>query len=683
MYPLSCLLIIYSKQQPPILTCRRLQEMSFPAISGTYRNYPIRLEAAASTDAATRTFSSSFVQFHHSREHEAAVSAEAALAAAAAEDALIKQKEFLPVQMFRRGWGISLLLLLFATLLAVALKRLSAAEAALSSVSETKKETIKDESPPKSAGTPVESPTTRNVRVRLEKLRLLLPGAERLAAAINSVGAATLLQRLQDVVEKAEEVALGGPPGGPVGRTLEDSVTDALAMFQKLHLAAIEEVKKIMQTDGVLYGFGALDGLDKELSERIGGLEQKEDYCVVPLLVKTYKSLHVGAENLRSRLNEQIKQVLTGEQFKDESDEHSLLKTAVTLESINAISRSRRRLAMMAERLENDVVSGLKQTILETREVFIREVEKDLALLNLYAAIPRRLGHRNDDAAAAANAQNVKANLEDFEAQLGKTGLLLDQLCAQVDLIRKSKSLAVIRSADVQAMNLQFRVYASFQECRAKAAVFPELPEHLDSSGRRLVKKFVDTSYHSFVREGLTLLEMLQKLHETKKGGSNGLSSYLNGAIRGQQIYKINKLAAKTTRNLQEANSSWGLVDQATRTDSAMDGALDMSTMLSSLEKDKYFGSILRLNSNFLSFLEEDVGSIVSETESAFSRPPSPLFSEFKPRKYEELKYRFYAAKAAVQNATSLREAASAAIELRLHASSVQDFLYGGEESKQ
>lgn len=582
-------------------------------------------------------------------------------------------------RFFMMGLGISLALLLCAGLLTRGVKRPSAPkEEAFPKSDEGAVAEEHTGEPPIGPTAPIKD-LTLDTRARLETVRTLLPAAEKLAAAVDSVQAKELLSILQASVgepeaetEKVEDSS-----------TLEASLERALGALRELHESALQQAQALVQADALLPAFPSLGPWGAEASEAMLEVEQGLEADALGSFVTSFRSLNENATRLAMRFNEVGARLSSERQFIDEKDGSLLVSTAADLECLRATDDSKRRATVQGQKLRHGLILCVKALLLGDREESLQQLKRNLALLALHEQLVRNAWEELEGPeAAAAPAKETEALLNTLEDMLEEARELVEQASSEVQSMRTSTTVEDVAVADRRAEELEERAFAVLTRCRRVAQSLPMLPESFDLTTKELLINMATVAYESALPVNAVVQRALQAIKARSAMHSPGMydpsaisTQYVNHSIHKSLLDSITQTAHEAETWLKDTEASLEALRQSEEVKYAMEQMQRAVTNVDRLLKEKELSVLQMLTSFLLRVLEGDIDHAAAIATSAMAHEFDPTCSELP--QLQELQRQFQAGRMAAKDAKTLSEAAEAAASMRARAFEMENLVYG------
>ncbi|CDJ33100.1 uncharacterized protein EMH_0014730 [Eimeria mitis] len=475
---------------------------------------------------------------------------------------------------------------------------------------EEQAQTEPEEPHPPAEGQPLEEAPTPQKR-RLQKVRELLPSAERLSKLLSRPQADSLLQRFQEALVQ-KRPAQGQPESAD---EIELHVEKALEALRTLHLYGVERVRAIMKEDEALGSFPDMGDLETTLKEELFDEGERVTEDTVLRMVDTLMSIQQTAEDAHTQLV-LVCQFLATHAFRTEEDGDLLTGAAPDIEYLLHNVHFRSYLYSSAGTLREHILEGIRAKVLREIEEVLLPLEGKVKLLRISVDSARVSKNRG-----AGESSEAASELQDVEWQLEQAEALAAGMRRQLgDVVRTSSNEDMAR--------------------------YCKKVEEVDAERR----------ISSWLNGGGSQLEY---------------SRVLQDAVYEEQLTKIKQVAYRVQIALDQAAESAQKLAQADDTETALECLNTQMTHLTELIRAKEAARLLLVDSKFIEWLETDTGRQHNSFEAvALYELPERIFDkkclESAKRVYEEARRRLMGAKTLVEVEDALGSVRYALISLHV-----------------
>lgn len=502
---------------------------------------------------------------------------------------------------------------------------------------------------------------------KFEKIREMVPTAERLAAAVGTKDAEKFLATLQSIMSTISTPTLKSQDT----KRLEDACTDALVNIRRLHQSALNFVKSIVEADKPLAEFPPLVLWGTKPPYTMSAAEEK----IRTLFVGTHQSLGECAEKLRLGFDEGVRRVFAAKHFEDERDGSVLLDAARAVEDLVATSATRNRLDVVASKARQDAVRSLKLMFMRKHDAVIKRIKWHANLLQVYA----RLSGSGLNAKDAAKTED--SHFEAIKEGVGKATGLLEELQSCVRKVQKSAPSEVSDALIADAARIGEEAQDVLKDCLALARASTVFPESVNSSDRDLLKKAAQKEMETLEAQSEVLYQALKDVHKstlsTKEIVYKDAALPINTAIFLEKIQAAKGLRLKEQKRADDALSVAKTLSKVSTVEDGVKALLKLDELARSQEEDIAAAQEMKIRSRFSAFLVDDMHHTRYEVDRASARAPE--LSGAEKRRHAQLLEQFNAARKAAQKAMNLLEAATAAADMRAYCAELQNSLLGFE----
>lgn len=499
-------------------------------------------------------------------------------------------------------------------------------------------------------------------KARLEQVKRLLPAAERLALAVGFDQASELLAIVQGALQQVDERKVDAS---------HKKLNDALQALCTLHNAAIGRAKEIIRTDR---DFPVLSPLIMQGDDKSARLGRDTEH----LIMLTHHSLCECSAKLAHMFDGVSIRVLSERNFRDVEDGDVLLNTAISLESLRAISSFRRHFAAVADDLREDAISSLKISLSGRSQMGIRNIEGNLALLRVRVASLEKTGKTAEE----FTAQRKQVDIGFVEGRLEKVAFLLSQLRLIGEAVEVSTTVEAAREAAARAADLEKEANELLEECSSFVGRFVAFVQSFEGGVEVSVKGVAEKQLTIAEMENFFLLKTVQEASDMiEDAHAKALTTgafRLNDHILIQLLDSAEDISVREEGNFDRIKfSAQNLKDTHNAAD-AVDELRHLKAGMFVHAVNKLQAQLLKLRCRLVAFLQEDMNFVASEAERISTQDFN--FSDLGKRKYGRLRKKLRAALKAAEKAPTLLEAAVAAADVRTYSLALQDFVLGSDK---
>lgn len=503
---------------------------------------------------------------------------------------------------------------------------------------------------------------------RLEKVKGLLPAAERLASAVATDKSTQLLTTLQEIIRATD---LTTPATD--SEELEGNLKGALRALRKLHEAAIKRGSEILQASKFLHPIPPLSHfIDEDLGTQIGNEEIRKN-VLEGFFVRSYQGIFRSATRLYRRFTDAGRRLGADRRFESEEDGGVLMDAALTVEALSSTTKDLRQLSSLAAHVEKALHAETKALLTMEHEKTIRALKVELQMHRLYASLVKdALKDLENSSAHTISADKLTTALSDMGANLVITGLFLNQAETETLKLGDSPTLPFAIKASRQADALEAQAERSLQKCSTGREAFSDLELQLNLRGSQALKEIADKMVQRVkmlnekIQHSATHVKSRFAGHFEDSGvGGKGKTQHLNPAIIKRLLQTLDDIAHRGGACVAEATA----LQEKVKGLSTMCAARAAISSLGTLMRTQEMGRIVACESAFrlcqIDSFEVEVRLLIHQVAHAALHDSHLSTSE--KQKYAEAKESFNAATRAAGEAENPLDAIGAVDAMRQH----------------
>ncbi|CDI86511.1 hypothetical protein, conserved [Eimeria praecox] len=507
---------------------------------------------------------------------------------------------------------------------------------------------------------------------RLQRVRVLLPAASRLAAAVGTTEAQKLLGSVQKAFSEARSAAESDE------KRLESSLNDGMQALRSLHQAALQQAKVLAQDGAQVPVFSLLESEEVE-----GSMENELEHViegdtVLPFMVYL-RSLQESVIGLSRRFEDAHERLLAETHFADERDEYMLVSAVAELEWLLSLGERKRQVIQRATTLKGCAICGIRIHLRCHVEEWMRTLQGSMELLQAYVGlVSNAIQSSFENPNPLELAEEDSSSVHNLRRKLTEVKELLSELRKAKQDVHASTSVGSAAAAFKKAEQIKGEAQTLLDDCWDTTKVLPSPNHELTTSDTALLARSATKALVIADEEnaaiGASLSTVYSRCSDALQKSDTAMANakHINPAVAEQLRAHAKETEDRVALHMKRIQHS---ATQLQSTEDLTDAIMlleDLGEHIPVLVECNKRAVLLVLESYLHTLLEEDIQASVKAAAHAFSSkltltgPNKMLF--------EKLQRRFNKAKMAATKAANLTEAAQAAAKIRMHGEALSDF---------
>lgn len=544
-----------------------------------------------------------------------------------------------------------------------------------------------------------ESAISVQTRKRFEKIKELLPAAEKLAAAVGTAKSQSLVETVQGIVSASD----GAPSVITDTDQLQENLDKALGALRKLHEAAVEHGNEIsLALQSVLAH--QIPPLDLYMRDEGAAEEGKEDEArkaASDFFIKAYQGVYESAKKMSERfINIRGRLLSCDKQFESEKGAEMLMDAALSIGCLRATGTELYRLNGHAAELKKAALLEVEMEFMAVHEETFLTVEAAMHVHQMFLEVAGEALRNIDDATVihSVGVDKIEAEMNNLETDIDQAKYLCRKMNAALHQAGNFHNLPAAVKAVKRAAELQREAKGFLSKWSKNRQLFADCKLPLSLQASRSINEFVE----KFARkvngmnerwkqsaEDLNIQFLSDFMHFSAEGESTGAATATGAAaiaaaapdssaaaLNSELKKKLLKAAKDIVHDGDACVRELTILQERMNKLSTTKAASEELVPIQRLVHDQSIITRLAWNNTFrlslIRYLEYEVKRINKQICSLHATHLSP----FEKEKYEKALNLFSLSKKEAEEANTIEEVFEALQKMRYHALTVTNIFY-------